>query len=99
MGLCAAGVHSWTLKGCSNLGSSQWMAELLWHAQNLFQFTDPCRYSGGVRPNQPSVGLLFPAGPSEVVRGPSFVEEFPPLNPSFVNSLFQPNGANGQFHR
>lgn len=58
------------------------MADLLWHAQSLFQFTDPCRYSGGVRPSQPLVGLLFPVGPLEVVRavhtvwGTSFSEPF-----------------------
>lgn len=72
------------------------MSELLWHVPNIFQFAHPCRCWGGGRPNHPSVGLLFPAGPSEVVRGVSFVEEFPPFSP-FVTCLLQPNGEGG-FH-
>lgn len=70
------------------------MTELLWQ---LFQFTDPSRCSGGVRPSQPSVGLLFSVGPLEVVRGTYFVEEFPPFSPSFIACLHQPNGGRGSF--
>lgn len=91
--LCAAGAHSQAQRGCSNLESCQWMSELLWHAQDLFQFTDPCR-CWGVRPSQPSVDsdTVFPVG--IVVRGASFEEEFP-FYPSFITCLLQPNGERG----
>jgi len=52
---------------------------------------------GGARPSQPSVSLLFPVGPLEVVGCASFVEEFPPFNPSFITCLFQLNGERGSF--
>lgn len=78
------------LKARSKLEISQWMAELLWHAQSLFQFTDPCRYSGGVRAQTTISRLTVPCESIRISQSsPHSVEELPSLNPFFVNYFSQ----------